>query len=325
MAENKTSLFKTDAARSYPLSFQGKGGAYFRIAFMNLLLTILTLGLYYPWAKARSMHFFYNNSTFNNQHFTFHGSGKEMFKGFIKAFFILILIYAGLFIGIYFNQIIAGVTWFILGFLFIIPLAIHGSYKYRMSRSSWNEIRFGYHGNRKEFTLLFFKEFFFTIITLGLYGAWMTIKLRTYLLSNIRLGNAVFRYQGNGGDYFLINLKGYFLTLLTLGIYFFRWQKELFAYYVDHLSLQHEDQNIQFKSLAKGIDFFSLILVNFLMILFSFGLATPWAITRTLTFLFSKIQITGTINTEKLRDTESDFSDATGEDLADMLDLGFII
>ncbi len=34
--------------------FFGEGSKYFGIVVVNLLLTFLTLGLYYPWAKERS-------------------------------------------------------------------------------------------------------------------------------------------------------------------------------------------------------------------------------------------------------------------------------
>jgi len=311
--------------RVYPLSFSGKGSTYFGIAIVNLLLTVLTLGLYYPWAKAREMQFLYGATEFDSSRFEFHGTGKEMFKGFIKAILIFTLIYGGLIAGFVFQQIAAGLIWFYIGLIFIIPLAIHGSYKYRMSRTSWRGIRFGYRGNRNEFMVLFFKEMFFTLISLGIYGAWMAINLRTYVLSNIRFGNASFNYKGSGGEYFLLNIKGYFFTIFTLGIYMFWWQKELFAYYIDRLSLQHGEDQIKLKSIATGGDFFALIVVNLLLLIFTLGIGFPWVVTRTMHFVFSKIEVTGNIDTEKLVQTEGAYTDATGEDMSDILDLGFVI
>ncbi|MBL7922780.1 MAG: DUF898 domain-containing protein [Bacteroidia bacterium] len=315
----------TTTSRVYPLSFTGKGSDYFGIAMVNLLLSILTLGLYYPWAKARELKYLYGATEFDGSRFEFHGSGKEMFRGFIKAVIIFTVVYGGLVAGIILNQLLAGLIWFYLGLLFLIPLAIHGSYKYRMSRSSWRGIRFGYRGKRNEFMWMFFRELFFTVISLGIYGAWMTIRLRHYVLGNIRFGDARFQYKGHGGDYFVLNIKGYFLSIVTLGIYLFWWQKELFAYYVDHLSLEHKEEKIQFKSIAGGGDFFALIMVNLLLMIFTLGIAYPWVMTRTLTFVFSKIQVTGNIDTAQLLQTESAYTDATGEDMSDMLDLGFVI
>ena len=315
----------TTQKRVYPLSFKGTGSAFFGITIVNLLLSVITLGLYYPWAKARTLQYLYGATEFDSSRFEFHGTGKEMFKGFIKAIIIFTLIYAGLFAAIYFQQPIIGFVWFYLGLMLIIPLAIHGSYKYRMSRTSWRGIRFGYRGNRKEFMLLFFKDLFFTIISLGIYGAWFSMNLRNYILRNIRFGDAQFNYRGNGGEYFVLNIKGYFFTIFTLGIYMFWWQKNLFTYYIDRLSLHHDNNSIQFKSTATGGDFFGLTVVNFLIMVFSLGIAYPWVITRSLHFIFSKIETTGDIDTDKLVQTENSFTDATGEDLSDMLDLGFVI
>ena len=135
--------------KSYSLSFNGNGNDYFGILIVNFLLTIITLGLYYPWAKARQLQYLYGSTEFNDSRFEFHGTGKEMFKGFIKA-----LLLFGILIGSYVALIMFGhplyaILIYIIGFALLIPLAIHGSYRYRMSRTSWRGIRFGYRGNRK--------------------------------------------------------------------------------------------------------------------------------------------------------------------------------
>lgn len=313
------------AQRVYPLGFKGQGGAYFGIAIVNLILTFLTLGFYYPWAKAKELQFLYGATEFENSRFEFHGTGKEMFKGFIKAVLIFIVIYGGFMFALINQWLIAGIIWFYIGLLILIPLAIHGSYKYRMSRTSWRGIRFGYRGNRGEFFKLFFRELFFTIISLGLYGAWFSMNIRNYVLSNIRFGNAEFKYSGRGSDYFLLNIKGYFFTILTLGIYMFWWQKDLFNYYIDRLSLHQNDREIRFRSNASGGDFAGLMIVNFLLMIFTLGIGYPWIVTRTLKFVFSKIEATGNVDVDQLVQTEAAYTDATGEDVSDMLDLGFVI
>ncbi len=39
--------------RRMAIRFTASGSEYFRIWIVNLLLTVLTLSLYYPWAKVR--------------------------------------------------------------------------------------------------------------------------------------------------------------------------------------------------------------------------------------------------------------------------------
>lgn len=312
---------KVQSSANYKLEFKGNGSSFFSIIMVNWLLTILTLGFYYPWAKAKQLRYIYNATVLNGDSFSFQGTGKEMFKGFITAVLIFAILYGGLYLFIYLGMPFIGLLVFYVGLIAVLPLAIHGSYRYRMSRTSWRGIRFGYRGDRKEFTLSFFKWIFFTFITFGIYGSWMAMNMRNYLLSNVRFGDAEFDYDGDGGDYFMLNLKGYFLTIFSLGIYGFWWQKDLFAYYVDNLSLQKGDEKINFTSNATGGDFFSLIMVNLLIVIFTLGLGYAWVAMRTIKFVFEHIELDGNLDLNNLLQTEENYKDATGEDMSDFLNL----
>ncbi len=79
------------------------------------------------------------------------------------------------------------------------------------------------------------------------------------------------------------------------------------------------------KSTATGGDFLVLIMVNLLLFVFTLGLATPWIIVRSMRFLFSNMVLDGTIAFDELRQTQDNFDDATGEDITDFLDFGFVI
>src|SRR5579862_8890456 len=63
------------------LQFTGKGGEYFGIWIVNLLLTLVTLGIYSPWAKVRKMHYFYRNTQLAGSSFDFHGSPVRILVG----------------------------------------------------------------------------------------------------------------------------------------------------------------------------------------------------------------------------------------------------
>ena len=153
----------------------------------------------------------------------------------------------------------------------------------------------------------------------------MSINLRKYLIGNVRFGDAEFDYQGDGADYFILNLKGYFLTIFTLGIYFFWWQKDLFEYYIDNLSINKENKEIRLNSTVTGGGFFKLAIVNLAIIVFTLGLGYAWAVTRTLNYIFNNIQLDGNIDLDALNQTEENYKDATGEDLSDFLDLDFVM
>ena len=96
-----TSVDPVTSSEEYEISFKGNGGEYFTIVIVNWLLTVITLGLYYPWAKARKLQYLYSATEFNKIPFAFHGTGREMFKGFIKAVLILTIVY-GIYIFVFF-------------------------------------------------------------------------------------------------------------------------------------------------------------------------------------------------------------------------------
>jgi hypothetical protein len=48
-----------EQARVWDVVFSGVGGEYARLWAKGWLLTLLTLGLYYPWARASKLHYLY--------------------------------------------------------------------------------------------------------------------------------------------------------------------------------------------------------------------------------------------------------------------------
>ena len=64
-----------------PFEFRGNGGEYFRIWIVNLLLTIVTLGIYSAWAKVRRLRYFYGNTVLDGQSFEYHGQPLAILKG----------------------------------------------------------------------------------------------------------------------------------------------------------------------------------------------------------------------------------------------------
>ena len=66
------------APQPLEIRFTGSGSEYFRIWIVNLLLCIVTLSLYRPWAKVRRLRYFYANTLVDGHAFDFHGNPKKM-------------------------------------------------------------------------------------------------------------------------------------------------------------------------------------------------------------------------------------------------------
>lgn len=309
------------------LTFYGEGSKLFGITIVNAILTVITLGIYYPWAKVAKLHYLYHETELEGSRFEFHGQGKEVFRGFIKAIAIILGLYSILWLAqlTFSMALILGATLLLYtAFAFLIPIAIHGSARYRLSRTSWRGIHFGYRGDRKTLIKLFLKGVLYSILTLGIYTAWLTINIRKYVIGHIRFGSISFSYKGDGGDYFWLNFKNYFLTIITLGIYFPWYMKELTSYYIDNIRLEQDGKKIKLHSNITGGGYFKLFFVNALIVVFTLGFAMPWAIVRTMRYVASNVEIIGDLDVDAIQQTEEDYKNATGDDLADMLDLDLI-
>jgi uncharacterized membrane protein YjgN (DUF898 family) len=313
--------------RENTIGFTGEGGNLLVIMLLNWVFTTFTLGLYYPWARVNTLRFMYGNTTLNNTPFIFHGTGKELFKGFVKFFAIVILIYGLYFYAIVINDftllMIAGLA-LIVFVIAIIPLALHGAFRYRLSRTSWSGIHLGYRGERGQLAFEFFTGIFLSIITFGIYYSWFINRMRTYVLNNCRFGSLKFGYDGSGTELFIINLKGYFFSFLTLGIYYFWYKKEYLNYFADFTYIEQNGKKFHLKGKIRGGSFFALTIINLFLTIFTFGLGIPWVIVRTAKFMINNIEIPAQIDFENIEQTEDEFLDATGEDVLDYFDLGLI-
>ena len=314
--ENEVSELK-----NYKLGFHGKGSEFFGIVIINWLLNIITLHFYSAWANAKTLQYLYGSTVLNEDNFTFHGTGKEMFKGYIKLFLIFFILFGGCGTLFYFNEIAAGIAILYFSMIILIPLLIHGRYRYQLTRTSWRGIRFGYHGSRKDMIANYFKWIFFTIISLGIYGSWMVMNMMKYIIENIRLGDIEFKFSGKGKDYFLLGLKGLLLSIITLGVYSIWFSKSIIEYYLKNLSLYRNGKEIRFKSNFTIGQIFQLTVVNYLLFVFTLGIACPWVITRIMKIIAENIELEGEIDLDNIQQTEEDYT----EEENNLLDINYIM
>ena len=306
------------------LDFKGEGSAFFGISIVNALLTIVTLGLYYPWAKAKSRRYIYSQTYLQGSPFSFTGTGREMFKGFIIA----IGIYAGL-IGL--NKVLSnyggtggvilGAIVLLLGLGLLFPFAIHSSMRYRLSRTEWRGIRMGYRGTLGGLYDVMIKGFLLTIVTLGIYASWFVVSLNKYLYKNIHFGSSTFAFHGEGARYFGTRLVGNFLSVITLGIYVPWYIRSLIRFQVENTTFEHNGESYRLHTDIKVSQVFIGFILFPIFGAITFGIALPWAIMYMQRCLFNSIYTAEELNLETLLQTEAPYKSATGEDLADIIDI----
>ncbi len=132
------------------LRFEGTGKEYFKIWIVNILLIIVTLGFYYPWAKVRTKRYFYANTLLQDRNFEYHATGKQLFWGFLIA--------VALFAVYNILQSVFPLGGALLAIVFVaaLPWIIWRSMKFNMLMTSFSNVRFGFAGDLKQSYMNFF-------------------------------------------------------------------------------------------------------------------------------------------------------------------------
>lgn len=214
------------APTDYPVRFVGTGSEYFRIWIVNLLLTIVTLGIYSAWAKVRRLKYMYRNTQIAESSFDYHGSPIAILKGRLIALVLLIAYNFSFQLSL-----TAGViTLVILAAIF--PWLIRQSLRFRARYSSYRGIHFQFVGGLAEIYLIAAPLIFFIvpfallgfyaeeesgeppILLAGFLGLAMLIYLvvlpylhyrfKRYQHNNALLGSAEVRFTATAGHFYAV-------------------------------------------------------------------------------------------------------------------------
>lgn len=127
--------------RETTFRFTGTGGEYFRIWIVNLVLTLLTVGLYSPWAKVRRLRWFHGHTVVAGSSFDFHGNPLALLKGRLVAVALLVA----------YTQAdkVSLALWFAvaLAILLLLPWLLVQSLRFRLANTSYRGIRAGFDGS----------------------------------------------------------------------------------------------------------------------------------------------------------------------------------
>jgi len=304
-----------------PLSFKGNGAELFGILMKNFFLNLLTLGIYYPWAKAKQLRYYYGSSRIHGSDFQFHGTGREMFIGLTKALVVLAVlnfIYEGILAGIL-SESLLFLTVFLYLFIFflLILIASVGARRYRMSRTSWRGIRFRFLGTFKDTVILVAKGWILTVLSLGFYYPFYLNRFQDFWTTKTTFGNIAFSYDGLGREVSRIWLKGMLLTILTLGIYLFWLKANLQRYFWSHSSFGES----RIISKLYGGMLLKETLIFLLIMILTFGIGRAWAVVRYKNFYLGTFSLEGKIDLAAIKQSEARLTGATGEGMADFFDV----
>jgi uncharacterized membrane protein YjgN (DUF898 family) len=288
-----------------------------------MFLTVVTLGVYYFWARVRVRNYLLSETEFEGDRFAYHGTGKELFIGFLKAVLLIgipiglvnvgmRLIHAGPILGA------AAAALSYLLFLSFLGFAMVGARRYRLSRTSWRGVRFSFRGEVLAFLKLFVGGSLLSMITLGLYYPFFDTRRHGFLMSHSYFGNQKFAFDGRGRDLFGRYLLSLLFFLPTLGLSWLWFVARKQRYFWGRTALGAA----RFRCTVTGWRLFGLSLGNVLLLIVTLGFGWPWVLVRSTRFTFAYLTLEGPIDLAAIQQ-EAQAASATGEGLAGILDAGF--
>lgn len=265
------------------IAYNGKGGEFFVLLIKNFFLVLITLGIYNFWARVNAQRYLYEHATLAGGRFGWHATGKERFVGFLKA----VLIFAAI-IGI--NALLGKISRYLglilpLAIIVLLPAIIVAMYRFKLSRTSFNQIRFRFTGRAGNLAAVTLKGAMLTIVTFGFYGPWFAAQVRCFLYQHTHIGDSKFDYDGEGSEIFLIYFKGVLLTMITFGIYQSWLTSAITNYHTNHTIFQGN----HLKGDIDGADIFVTNFVGKLLIFLTLGIYAPWWIIK-----LQKVMLEGT-------------------------------
>jgi uncharacterized membrane protein YjgN (DUF898 family) len=304
-------------------SFRGRGGSLFGIHIVNVFFTLGTLGWYYFWAKTRTRRFIFSQTEFEGDRFAYHGTGKELLLGTLKAVLVfglpltllnVVRDHLNVHLAI---KVACAIASGALAYLFL-PVAIVGSRRYRLSRTSWRGIRFSFRGRMWDLMKIFIKSTILSLLTFWLYYPYFLVHRQAYLISHSYFGNERFDFNGEGRDLLAPFVVALLLTPFTLALCWFWWAARKRRYLWGHTLFAAA----RFRSTVTGGALLRLYAVNAIMLIFTLGLAWPWVKVRNINFTFRYLELVGPLDVERI-EQQAQFASTTGEGLAGFFDTGF--
>ena len=170
-----------------PFRFTGSAAEYFRIWIVNLVLSIVTLGIYSAWAKVRRLRYFYGHTVLDGSRFGYHASPIAILKGRLIAYAVVIFLaivgqYAPLFASVFYLPLIV-----------IMPIVLVRALRFRAANSSFRGVRFAFDGQESEAYAVFLGLPIAVPLTLGLLYPFMAKRQREFAVGNSRHGRSTFQ------------------------------------------------------------------------------------------------------------------------------------
>jgi len=191
-----------------PFAFKGSGTGYFKVWIVNVLLTIITLGIYSAWAKVRRKQYFYGNTQVAGSAFHYLADPIKILKG--RA-----VVLAG-----FIAYIVAGKLYPLVGyvimvlFLLLLPWLVVRSLVFNARNSAVRNLRFNFTGTYRAAAKAFLLYPALVPFTLGVLLPYTIYRQKKFVVEGYAYGTTAFTFHAGARGYYRIFAA--FLLPLTI-------------------------------------------------------------------------------------------------------------
>jgi len=341
-----------------PFQFTGTGAEYFRIWIVNLLLTVLTIGIYSAWAKVRRLRYFYGNTSLAGSAFEYHGRPVQILKGRLIALAALIVYSVAI------RVLPATALLFVPLMLLALPWVIVRSRKFQMQVTSWRNIRFHFHGTYGQAAAAYIGWALLSTFTLNLMMPHLLYARVRFLLGQSSFGTQRFGFTKEVGPFYRFFYKAllfgflggvaFTLVIVAMGSMFgtegglaglsasaakSKFMPLLFgsAALLIYLPLYAYFQSRFINTTLDGLEIgphtvrckletgrlLWIYVTNVLGMLFTLGLFYPWARIRSAQYQFDSMSVDTVGSLDSFVEDADTKTSATGEELGEFFDVDF--
>jgi uncharacterized membrane protein YjgN (DUF898 family) len=223
----------TDAPdeRRFGLVFHGNWREFLPIVATNFVLTIVTLGIYRFWGKARERRYLWSRTHFVDDTLEWTGTGREMLVGFLTVMLFFLPIVLALNFGIealalrgqaeLAMKLALGLY---AGLFYLIQVARFRALRYQLSRTYWHGIRGGSDDRGWMYGLEALWRYALAWLSIGLLFPWAVAGLWNRRWNSMGFGSLRFaaatQFDGLMKRWLLIYLTPVFAVILLGAVFF---------------------------------------------------------------------------------------------------------
>jgi uncharacterized membrane protein YjgN (DUF898 family) len=197
-------LDDVSADREMTFSWTGSPWSLVGPCFFNAFITLITIGIYSFWGRTEIRRRLWASVRFDGEPLVYHGTGMELFKGFIGALLVVLLpiFVASTAMLVYYGQ--ASTSWvlyqmalFVVVYPVLRALGLYRARRYRLARTSWRGIRGNVAGSSGEFAFLSWATSLLYPLTLGWIAPWRALYIQRFLIGDTMLGDRALQLKGS--------------------------------------------------------------------------------------------------------------------------------